>query len=46
MAGVKRTIAVDLAGLALATPVMVASGCAGTGRELAGLIDTRASGRS
>ncbi len=41
MAGVKRSIAVDLAGLALATPVMVAAGCAGTGRELAGLIDTR-----
>ncbi|MEO8423259.1 MAG: dihydroorotate dehydrogenase [Actinomycetota bacterium] len=41
MAGVKRSIAVDLAGLALATPVMVASGCAGTGRELTGLIDTR-----
>lgn len=41
MAGVKRSIAVDLAGLSLPTPVMVASGCAGTGRELAGLIDTR-----
>ena len=41
MAGVKRTIAVDMGGLSLATPVMVASGCAGTGRELTGLIDTR-----
>jgi dihydroorotate dehydrogenase (NAD+) catalytic subunit len=41
VAGVKRSIAVDLAGLTLATPVMVASGCAGTGRELTGLIDTR-----
>ena len=42
MAGVKRTLAVDLgAGLVLPTPVMVASGCAGTGRELGGLIDLR-----
>ncbi len=41
MAGVKRSIAVDLAGMSLPTPVMVAAGCAGTGRELAGLIDTR-----
>jgi dihydroorotate dehydrogenase (NAD+) catalytic subunit len=42
VAGVKRSIAVELlGGLTLATPVMVASGCAGTGRELAGLIDTR-----
>jgi len=38
---VKRSVAVDLGGLALATPVMVASGCAGTGRELTALIDTR-----
>ncbi len=37
----KRSIAVDLGGLSLPTPVMVASGCAGTGRELSGLIDTR-----
>lgn len=37
----KRSVAVDLGGLALATPVMVASGCAGTGRELTALIDTR-----
>ena len=41
MAGVKRSIAVDLGGLSMPTPVMVASGCAGTGRELSGLIDTR-----
>jgi dihydroorotate dehydrogenase (NAD+) catalytic subunit len=41
VAGVKRTVAVDLGGLMLATPVMVASGCAGTGRELGGLMDTR-----
>jgi dihydroorotate dehydrogenase (NAD+) catalytic subunit len=41
VAGVKRSVAVDLGGLALATPVMVASGCAGTGRELTALIDTR-----
>jgi dihydroorotate dehydrogenase (NAD+) catalytic subunit len=41
MAGVKRSIAVDLGGLAMATPVMVAAGCAGTGRELTSLIDTR-----
>lgn len=40
MAGVRRTVAVDLGGLVLATPVMIASGCAGTGRELAGLVDT------
>lgn len=37
----KRSIAVELGGLSLPTPVMVASGCAGTGRELTGLIDTR-----
>jgi len=41
VAGVRRSIAVDLGGLVLATPVMIASGCAGTGRELAGLVDTR-----
>jgi dihydroorotate dehydrogenase (NAD+) catalytic subunit len=42
MAGVKRTLAVDLgAGLVMPTPVMIASGCAGTGKELAGLIDLR-----
>ncbi len=41
MAGVKRTLAVELAGLGLVTPVMIASGCGGTGRELAGLVDQR-----
>jgi dihydroorotate dehydrogenase (NAD+) catalytic subunit len=39
VAGVKRSLAVDLNGLILPTPVMVASGCAGTGRELGGLAD-------
>ncbi len=39
MAGVKRTIGVALDGLTLTTPVAIASGCAGTGRELAGLVD-------
>jgi hypothetical protein len=39
MAGLKRTLAVDLNGLVLSTPVMVASGCAGTGRELGALTD-------
>ena len=39
---VKRTLAVDLGGgLVLPTPVVVASGCAGTGRELSGLVDLR-----
>jgi dihydroorotate dehydrogenase (NAD+) catalytic subunit len=41
VAGVRRTLAVDLNGLILPTPVMVASGCAGTGRELAALADLR-----
>jgi dihydroorotate dehydrogenase (NAD+) catalytic subunit len=36
-----RTLAVDLGGIALPTPVMIAAGCAGTGRELAGLVDLR-----
>src|SRR5439155_899839 len=35
----RRTLGVGLAGLALSTPVMVAAGCSGTGRELAGLVD-------
>ena len=36
----KRTITVDLgAGLVLPTPVIVAAGCAGTGRELSGLVE-------
>jgi dihydroorotate dehydrogenase (NAD+) catalytic subunit len=38
----KRTLTVDLgAGLVLPTPVLIASGCAGTGRELGGLVDLR-----
>jgi dihydroorotate dehydrogenase (NAD+) catalytic subunit len=42
MSPAKRTLAVDLgAGLVLPTPVVVASGCAGTGRELSGLVDLR-----
>jgi dihydroorotate dehydrogenase (NAD+) catalytic subunit len=41
VAGVKRTLAVDLAGLAMVTPVQIASGCSGTGRELGGLVDLR-----
>ena len=41
MAGVKRTLAVDLAGLELPTPVVIASGCGGTGREVGGLVDPR-----
>jgi len=36
-----RTLAVDLGGLLLPTPVLIASGCGGTGRELAGLVDLR-----
>jgi dihydroorotate dehydrogenase (NAD+) catalytic subunit len=39
---VKRTLSTDLGGgLVLPTPVLIASGCAGTGRELAGLVDLR-----
>jgi dihydroorotate dehydrogenase (NAD+) catalytic subunit len=42
MAGVKRSLAVDLgAGLVLPTPVMIAAGCGGSGREFAGLVDMR-----
>ena len=37
----KRTLAVDVGGVVFATPVIVAAGCAGTGRELAGLVDIR-----
>jgi dihydroorotate dehydrogenase (NAD+) catalytic subunit len=36
-----RTLAVDLGGIALPTPVMIAAGCAGSGRELASLVDLR-----
>jgi dihydroorotate dehydrogenase (NAD+) catalytic subunit len=39
--GVKRTLSVDLHGVVVPTPVMIASGCAGTGRELSGLVDVR-----
>ncbi|MBI4259271.1 MAG: dihydroorotate dehydrogenase [Actinobacteria bacterium] len=39
MAGVRPTLGVDLNGVRLPTPAMVASGCFGTGRELAGLVD-------
>ena len=41
MAGVKRTLSVDLGGIVMPTPVMVAAGCAGTGGELSGLVDLR-----
>jgi len=41
MPGVKRTLAVDLNGLVLATPVIVASGCSGSARETAGLVDPK-----
>ncbi|MGB7806564.1 MAG: dihydroorotate dehydrogenase, partial [Actinomycetota bacterium] len=37
----KRTLSVDLQGLVLPTPVMIAAGCSGTGRELSGLVDLR-----
>ena len=37
----RRTLAVDLGGLIVPTPVMIAAGCGGTGRELAGLVDLR-----
>jgi dihydroorotate dehydrogenase (NAD+) catalytic subunit len=39
VAGPKRSLAADLGGIELPTPVMVASGCGGTGRELAGVVD-------
>ena len=41
MAGVKRTLSVDLGGIVMPTPVMIAAGCAGTGSELSGLVDLR-----
>lgn len=37
----RRSLAVDLGGVVLPTPVMIASGCGGTGGELAGLLDMR-----
>lgn len=40
----KVDLAVDMKGLALPGPVVVASGCFGTGRELGGLLDRRALG--
>jgi dihydroorotate dehydrogenase (NAD+) catalytic subunit len=39
VAGVKPSLAVDLAGVRLPVPVVAASGCLGTGRELGGLVD-------
>jgi len=39
--GVKRTLAVDLAGLVFGTPVLVASGCGGSGRETSALVDPK-----
>lgn len=41
MAGVRRSLAVDLGGVVMPTPVMIAAGCAGTGSELSGLVDLR-----
>jgi len=41
VAGVSRSLSVDLGGIVLSTPVMVAAGCAGTGRELPGLVELR-----
>ena len=41
MPGVNRTLSVDLGGLVLGTPVLVASGCGGSGRETAGLVDPK-----
>jgi dihydroorotate dehydrogenase (NAD+) catalytic subunit len=41
MAGVKQDLSVDLAGVRFPLPVLAASGCFGTGRELSGLTDIR-----
>jgi dihydroorotate dehydrogenase (NAD+) catalytic subunit len=41
VAGVRRSLSVDLGGIVLPTPVMIAAGCAGTGRELSGLVELR-----
>jgi dihydroorotate dehydrogenase (NAD+) catalytic subunit len=41
MAGVKQSLSVDLEGLRFPSPVVAASGCAGTGRELPALADLR-----
>jgi len=40
-ASIRRSLSVDLGGLPIATPVMIAAGCAGTGKELGGLVETR-----
>ena len=37
----KHSLSVDLGGIVLSTPVMIAAGCAGSGRELAGLVELR-----
>jgi dihydroorotate dehydrogenase (NAD+) catalytic subunit len=39
VAGVKQSLAVDLHGLRFPSPVLAASGCFGTGREVTGLMD-------
>jgi dihydroorotate dehydrogenase (NAD+) catalytic subunit len=39
VAGLKPSLAVDLGGVRLAVPVVAASGCLGTGRELGALVD-------
>jgi dihydroorotate dehydrogenase (NAD+) catalytic subunit len=41
VAGVKPTLAVDLGGVYLPTPVMIASGCFSSPKELSGLLDLR-----
>ncbi len=41
MSAQRRSLAVDLGGLILPTPVLIAAGCAGTGRELSGLVEVR-----
>lgn len=41
MAGMKPALGVDLVGVRLPTPVMVAAGCFGSGREIADLVDVR-----
>ena len=41
MAGLKPSLAVDLNGVRLPLPLVAASGCLGTGRELGGLVDVR-----
>jgi dihydroorotate dehydrogenase (NAD+) catalytic subunit len=37
----RRSLAVDLGGIVLPTPVMIAAGCAGTGREHVGLVESK-----